>query len=201
MAKVKSEPTLDVIFDSPVRIRLLKLFLFNSDRNFDGKTIAEILNANIGLIKRHLEKLLETHFIIAKKISNRSFFRTNKNFIFYDELRELIAKSNPASKEKMLKRLKNLGGVKLALLSGIFFPPKADQPLAENSVDLLVVGDKINSAKFDRFLKELESEVGKEINCALMTTKEFNYRHNMYDRFVRDLLDFKHEKLINKLRI
>jgi len=65
----------------------------------------------------------------------------------------------------------------------------------------LIVGDKIKSSKFDRFLKELEAEVGREINCAIMTTKEFYYRHDMYDRFIRDLLDFKHEKLINKLKI
>ena len=73
--------------------------------------------------------------------------------------------------------------------------------LDNSHADLLVVGDKIKSAKFDRFLKELEAEVGREINCALMTTKEFYYRYNMYDRFVRDILDFKHEKLINKLKI
>lgn len=199
------EPTLDALFDSPIRVRLLKLFLFNPDRNFENKTIAKILNVNSGLIKKHLKKLSEARFIISKKISGKQVFKTNNNFVFYGELKGLIAKASPASKGKMLERLKNLGGIKLAVLAGIFFPPKADQPWAENldnsHADLLLVGDKINSAKFNRFLKELEAEVGKEINCALMTVKEFNYRYGMYDRFVRDILDFKHEKLINKLKV
>lgn len=190
-----SEPTLDALFDSPIRVRLLKLFLFNQERNFDVKTIAGILNIATGLITKHLKNLSETRFIILKKIDNKQIFKTNKNFVFYDELRELIAKASPASKDKMLKRLKNLGKIKLAALSGIFLN-------SDNShADLLLVGDKIKSSKFNRFLKELEAEVGKEINCALMTTEEFYYRYNMYDRFVRDILDFKHEKLINKLKI
>ena len=188
------EPTLEVLFDSPIRVRLLKLFLFSPDRNFESKTIAEILNVASGLIKKHLEKLSEMRFVIAKKVGGKQVFKINKDFIFYEELKELIAKASPASKQNLLKRLKNLSGVKLVVLSGIFFN------LNNSHADLLVVGDKIKSAKFDRFLKELEAEVGREINCALMTTKEFNYRYGMYDRFVGDILDFKHEKLINKLK-
>lgn len=189
------EPTLDALFDSPVRVRLLKLFLFNPERNFDAKTAAGILNIATGLITKHLKKLSQTRFIVSKKIDGKQIFKTNKNFIFYEELRELIAKASPASKEKMLKCLKSLGKIKLAVLAGIFLN------LDNSHADLLIVGDKIKSSKFDRFLKELEAEVGKEINCALMTSKEFYYRYNMYDRFVRDILDFKHEKLINKLKI
>lgn len=189
------EPTLDALFDSPIRVRLLKLFLFNFDKNFENKTVAKILNVAPNLVKKHLKKLSEIRFITSKKINDKQFFKINNSFIFYNELKELIAKANPASKEKMLKRLKDLGGVKLALLSGIFL--NLDNPQA----DLLVVGDKVKISKFNKFLRDLEAEIGKEINYALMTTEEFHYRYGMYDRFIRDLLDFKHEKLINKLRI
>lgn len=190
-----AEPTLDALFDSPIRVRLLKLFLFNPDKNFENKVVAKILNAAPTLIKKHLKKLSEMRFVNSKKISNKQLFNINNKFAFYNELKELIAKANPASKEKILKRLKGLGSVKLALLSGIFI--NLDNPQA----DLLVVGDKIRFSKFNNFLRDLEAEVGKEINYALMTTEEFHYRYGMYDRFIRDLLDFKHEKLINKLKI
>lgn len=190
-----AEPTLDALFDSPIRVRLLKLFLFNPNKNFENKVVAKILNAAPTLIKKHLKKLSEMRFVNSKKISNKQLFNINNKFAFYNELKELTAKANPASKEKILKRLKGLGSVKLALLSGIFI--NLDNPQA----DLLVVGDKIRFSKFNNFLRDLEAEVGKEINYALMTTEEFHYRYGMYDRFIRDLLDFKHEKLINKLKI
>lgn len=190
-----TEPTLDALFDSPIRVRLLKLFLFSSDENFENKTIAKILNVNPALVKKHLKKLLEIRFIISKKINNKQIFKINDSFAFYGELKELAAKANPVSKEKLLERLKKLGSVKLVLLSGMFLN------LDNAQADLLVVGDKIKASKFNKFLKDLEAEAGKEINYALMTVEEFRYRHGMYDRFIRDLLDFKHEKLINKLRI
>lgn len=189
------EPTLDDLFDSPIRVRLLKLFLFSSNKNFENKTIAKILGVAPDKVRKHLNKLLEIRFIISKKVNNKQIFKANSGFIFYSELKELITKANPAVKEKMLRRLKSLGSVKLVILSGIFLN------LDNSHCDLLVVGDKIKSSKFNIFLKELEAEVGKEIEYALMTVKEFYYRYNMYDRFVRDILDFKHEKLINKLRV
>jgi len=191
----KPEPTIDVIFDSPVRVRVLKLFLYNPETSFEPKTISKMLNIGSIIANKHLKGLKEIKFVDQKTIKGRHVFKTNPNFYFYDELKELVFKANPASKEKLIKRISSLGKIKLAIISGIFL--NFDNARA----DLMIVGDDIKPAKFNKFLKDLEAEVGKEINCALMTVKEFHYRYNMYDRFVRDILDFKHEKLINKLKI
>ena len=189
------EPTLDILFDSPIRTRLLKLFLYNPEENFEPKNISKKLNLKSYQTNKHLNDLVTLEFLIRKNIKDKKTFRVNQSFEFYDELKELVAKSSPASKEKMLSRLKGLGKVKLALLAGIFINSDTSR------ADILIVGDNIKPAKFNSFIKNLEAEVGKEINHALMTTKEFYYRHDMCDRFIRDLLDFKHEKLINKLKI
>ena len=186
---------MDILFDSPVRTRLLKLFLYNPEENFESKIISRKLNLKSYQTNKHLNDLVALEFLIRKNIKDKKTFKVNQGFEFYDELKELVAKASPASKEKMLSRLKGLGKVKLALLAGIFINSDTSR------ADILIVGDNIKPAKFSSFIKNLEAEVGKEINHALMTTKEFYYRHDMYDRFIRDLLDFKHEKLINKLKI
>ncbi|MBI2446671.1 MAG: hypothetical protein HYV51_02495 [Parcubacteria group bacterium] len=191
----KSAPTIDVLFDSPVRVRVLKLFLYNPETSFESQTISKILNIGSAIANKHLRGLKEVKLIDQKMIKSKKVFKTNPDFYFYNELKELILKANPASKEKLIKRISSLGKIRIAIISGIFV--NFDGARA----DLMIVGDDVKPAKFNKFLKDLEAEVGKEINCALMTVKEFNYRYNMYDRFVRDLLDFKHEKLINKLKI
>ncbi|MBU2082070.1 hypothetical protein KKH14_01435 [Patescibacteria group bacterium] len=195
MTKILSEPTLDRLFDSPARTRLLKLFLYNPEGNFESKSISKKLNLKSYQTNKHLKDLVVLKFLIRKNIKDKKTFRVNQSFEFYGELKELVAKASPASKEKMLNRIKSLGKIKLALLAGVFINSDTSR------ADLLIVGDNINLAKFNGFIKNLEAEVGKEINHALMTTKEFYYRHDMYDRFIRDFLDFKHEKLINKLKI
>ena len=86
-----------------------------------------------------------------------------------------------------------MGNVKLLVLTGVFTGDETAR------ADLLIVGDKINQRKLNNFIKEVEAEVGKEVNCVVMSAKEFNYRYDMYDRFVRDLLNGKCEILLKKI--
>lgn len=171
------------------------MFLYSPETSFNIKTIGKNLYIRRGVLNKHVKNLLETKFIISKNTGSGKVFKVNQDFIFYNKLKELVSKATPASKEKMLKRLKSLGKIKLVLVSGVFVD------LDNSQIDLLVVGDGVKLNKFNNFIGDLTAEVGKEINYALMTTKEFNYRYDMYDRFIRDLLEFKHEKLINKLKI
>lgn len=193
--KSSSESTLNALFDSPVKVRLIKLFLYNSDVSFESKILQKKLSLKSGRINKDINDLVGIKFLSYRNLKGNKTFRVNPDFSFYNELRELVIKADPASKKKMMQNLKKLGTVKLALLAGIFTNSENSQ------ADLLVVGDRIKKAKFNIFIKNLEAEIGKEISYALLTTKEFYYRHDMYDRFIHDLLDFKHEKLIDKLKI
>ena len=60
----------------------------------------------------------------------------------------------------------------------------------------MIVGDKMNKAKIEKGVKRLEAEIGVELAYAIFNTKEFIYRLNMYDKLVRDILDFPHEVLV-----
>jgi len=195
MPKTPKEPTLDTLFDSPVRARILKLFLYGFDRSFDAKKISGKLQINLRILNRELQRLSDIGFIKSRGLARKRVFTANQSFSFYEPLRALVTKTLPVSRKSMLGRILRLGKIKLVLISGIFVN-------SDNSrADLMIVGDNINQAKLNRFFRNLEAEVGKDLNYAVMTTKEFDYRFGMYDRFVRDLLEFKHEKLINKLRI
>ncbi|MDD2730564.1 MAG: hypothetical protein PHW33_00350 [Candidatus Portnoybacteria bacterium] len=197
-----SEQILEHLFDSPAKVKLLKLFLRNPSRFF---LFSEIISkAQIGsrVVKKQIKGLLSIDFLRQKKVkANRKkgikgglYFGVNPMFDFYSELSSLILKSSPTSKEKMLRRIMRLGRIKMALISGVFLN-------TENSrVDLFLVGDDISSAKLQRFLADMEAEVGKEIEYAAMNIKEFDYRFHMFDRFVRDILEKPNEKLVNRLK-
>ncbi|MDP3697264.1 MAG: hypothetical protein Q8R55_04545 [Candidatus Taylorbacteria bacterium] len=125
-------------------------------------------------------------------------YALDPDFEFFGELRNLILKSSPAEKDKMIKRISGLGRVKLAVASGIFLNKNSIDTM-DSEVDLFIVGDDINKKKLGTFLRSLEAEVGKELKFSLMEKDEFEYRRGMFDRFVRVLLEGPHEKLINKL--
>ena len=130
---------------------------------------------------------------------DRAYYTLNTEFEFFEELRNLILKSSPAEKSRMITRMSGLGKVKLAIISGIFLSDKKSIDTHDSEVDLFIVGDDIDKTKLRNFLKSLEAEVGMEIRFGLMEKEEFDYRHGMFDRFVRVLLEGPHEKLINKL--
>ena len=131
--------------------------------------------------------------------TNRSLYSLNPKFEFFGELKSLVLKSLPAEKDKMVKRILGLGKIKLAVVSGIFIAENSGSDIYDAVADLFVVGDDVNKNKLRTFLTDLETEVGKEIKFTLMDKDEFQYRHGMFDRFIRVLLEGPHEKIINKL--
>jgi len=190
-----SKEILEQLFDSPVKVRLLKLFLRNKVSSFTLQEAAKRIRSNSSACQSQIKKLESIKFINSYIKNGKKNYSVNQNFDFYNELKTLVLKSSPASREKILKRLKSLGRIKLAVLSGIFVN-------AENSrVDILIVGDNVKKNNLSSFLKDLEAEVGKEIDYVILTTEDFKYRYDMFDRFIRDVLEKPHEKLINKLKI
>lgn len=194
-----AQEILEKLFDSPVKVKLLKFFMRNPDNSFEMNEIAKKTKTSLPACRGEIKKLESIKLINGKYKKRKKSYSINPNFDFYNELRTLILKSSPASKEKILQKLKTLGRIKLVILSGIFLD-------AENSrVDMLIVADNVNNSekqrKVSQFFRDLEAEVGKEIDYVLLTTEEFKYRHNMFDRFILDVLEKPHEKLINKLKI
>ncbi len=186
---------LEQLFDSPVKVRLLKLFLRNPDQSFNLGEASKKTNTDTISCRRQISKLESIKLIDSRIKGGKKHYRINPAFDFYSELRTLVLKSSPASKQKIFKRLKSLGRIKLAILSGIFVN-------ADNTrVDFLIVGDGIKKNQLSKFLKDLEAEAGKEIDYVVMPTKDFAYRYDMFDRFIRDVLEKPHEKLINKLKV
>lgn len=143
----------------------------------------------------------------AKKIKkqrpkNVERYVLNSNFEFFSELRGLILKSSPAEKSKMISRISRLGRIRLAVISGIFLNSDWNSTDSYDSpADLFIVGDDISRRRLRAFLAALEAEVGMEIKFTLMDKDEFDYRYQMFDRFVRVLLEGPHDKIINKIGI
>jgi hypothetical protein len=51
----------------------------------------------------------------------------------------------------------------------------------------------------ERIVRSLESEMGKDIRYAVLTAPDFSYRMGMNDKLVRDVLDFPHRVLLDKI--
>lgn len=193
------EQILEKLFDSVPKARILRIFMQNPDQSFTFDMIVGKSNVKSAQARKEINKLLKVGIIFEKKASIKKVktivYTANQDFEIFQELRNLIIKSSVASKKNLLQRLKKLGRIRLAMIAGTLINNERGR------TDLLLVADDITKGKLERFLSELESEVGKQVHYTLMTKDEFTYRINMYDRFLRDILESPHEKLINRLNI
>jgi hypothetical protein len=181
------------LFDSRTRARLLKFFMLNDKQSYSVKELVNKNKLASSQISRELVRMERIRMITSKSKKGMKYYQTNTDFIFYPELKSLVVKSNTLPECRSLSRIKDLGKVRLALISGVFLNyPKG-------RADLLVVGDELSRAKMKHLLEELEAEVGKEINYSIMNSEEFKYRTDMLDKFIMDFLESPHEEIICRI--
>ncbi|HPT18391.1 MAG TPA: hypothetical protein PKZ36_03240 [Candidatus Paceibacterota bacterium] len=174
------------IFGSQSKVKIMRLFLLNPDTSFSYKEIKKRSRTSNDIANKELKALQSIGFV---KKRNKEL-RFNPSFKYTSELENLLINSDSLDKSTLLEIFKKSGKVKLIIVSGIFIKDK------DSRLDLLIVGDKIKKSKVEDGVHRLEAEIGAELTYALFDTKEFLYRVNMYDKLIRDILDFPHEVIL-----
>lgn len=188
---------LQKLFGSPARVKLLRLFLFNPRLSFTLADIAERSRIKEKVARRELDLFSNIKIIKRSRRPARSTaarFTLNTEFEYAQALQALLLNA-PAQGDTILARVRRVGALKLLVLSGVFVGEW------EGSLDLLIVGDRINERALRQRVRRLESEVGKELRYASLTTQDFFYRLNMNDHLLRDVLDYPHRIALDKLNI
>ncbi len=206
------EMILEKLFGTSARVKILRLFLLNPEDIFVFKDVSRRAKVSPEMARREISLLKSIDFIKEKdekidaviklkngKIKNRKKkvhgLKLNHLFPLLQPLRNILVTAAPVNREKLIKRLNGVGRMKLVILSGVFLQNN------EGHIDMLLAGDSIRRGALEKLLKRLESEIGKELTYAAFSTNEFLYRFGMYDHFIRDVLDYPHEKILNKLNI
>jgi hypothetical protein len=188
------------LFGSDSRVKIMRHFLMSPDHIFTKEEIWKKTRVKKDSALKEINILRRVGFLVDEKIkilpnSKKVFpgFKINNSFIYLDSLRELLLGSEILKGDDLLKKFRGIGKIKLIITAGIFINN-------ENSpADLLVVGDDIKRKSLVNIIKVIESEIGKEIKYGVLDTEDFKYRLTVYDKFVREILDFPHNKILDKL--
>ncbi len=187
------------LFGSATRVKLMRLFLFNPDTAFSLGELSRRVKAESGETRKEITRL-----IAAGVVKKRSVIRPGKKehqlgygldsrFLYLQPLKNLLVTVSLHADESLTKKFAPVGKLKLLVASGVFIREW------DTRVDLLIVGDELNMARLETVMKNLESEVGKELTYSAFETEDFEYRLGIHDRLVRDILDAPHTTLIDKL--
>ena len=189
---------------SSARVKVMRLFLRNPQESLSARDIAERVREDRSTAQKEIRLLAKIGFLApavngqaragAKvKIPSKNWM-LNSEFELLRPIRTLLLKDLPVTNTDLLRRFKLFGNrIKLVYLSGVFL----DRDDAR--ADIIIVGDGVSRSRLIKTLQAIEADLGKELNYAYFTTEEYAYRTNMYDHFLRDILDYPHETLIDRL--
>jgi hypothetical protein len=197
------------IMGTPARVKLMRLFLFHPGTGFTRDELMTKTKTQATTLRTELS-LLEKIGFITKKDVTRSIAKVTKKktttvkkrvtvylldqgFTLIEPLSVLLLESELIHVPELPTRFKSIGKLKLLVVSGVFLRHD-DRP-----IDLLIVGDKFDMPVLHKTIGILESEIGRELRYALFTTDDFLYRIKMYDKLIRDIFEFPHQKLVNQL--
>lgn len=187
---------IDALFGSKTRIKLLHLFLNNPGQSYYVREITRLVDEQINSVRRELSNMLSIGIIKSDTADNKLYYEVNQRYEHYVPLRTIFGDNIEAAPAQELNsddvqidtirtKINQLGGVKLAVLSGVFVHGSASE------IDLLIVG-KVTTTKAKTLVRSLEKKEGRELNYSLMSYDEFYYRLSIHDRFVAQLLASKH---------
>ncbi len=187
--------TLGTLFHSQARVKIMRLFLLNPEAVLTPAMVVARAGSTTGTTRKELALLARADFIKRKKIKNGKKtiegWGLHQGFEYQDALENLLFGTEFINTDDLSKRFKRAGKIKLLLLSGVFRRDPSSR------LDLLIVGDNLKRTAIDRIIRSLEAEIGKELAYAVFETPEFVYRASMYDKLIRDVIDFPHMKVIN----
>ncbi len=190
------------LFGSKTRVKLLSLFYNNPDRPFYVREITRKIDEQINSVRRELQNLLNIGIVRSVSQSNRLYYEVNSKYKFHKELQSIFqripakAKMLKQTKEEdhVLKGLQRAGNVRMAFLTGAFVRGSHQQ------IDIFIVGD-MNKSQLAKVVGDMEKEMNRELNYAAMTIEDFDYRRNLNDRFLTDILDENKMILVDRLGV
>ncbi len=199
-----SDP-LSILFGSTARVKLLRFFLFNPSREFTFDDISR----RARLVRRTARTeitALEKAGVITKRtlflpIDGKTKkmkvlgYALNKNFQELQALQTFLFETAPIDGKNLLTHLRKAGAIDFLVVAGVFVRE------FEQQLDVLLTMKKLTPAKIETAIRSLEAEIGLEIRFAMMTNSDLLYRVGMNDKLTRDLFDYKHQILVDKIGI
>jgi hypothetical protein len=187
-----------------VKTKLIRFFLFNPGSSFTLPTLQDRVQAPLGAVRKELVGL-ERGGVLRKRTAmtavgvkgNRKkrmpHWYLDPAFPYTDALHAFFTSTTELSDKHLVNKITKTGKIKLIVVTGVFVKNW------ENRIDILIVGDEVRQGSLTRAMKTIEADMGRELRVAFLTTSDFKYRIGVYDKLIRDVLDYSHKVLLDKV--
>jgi tRNA/tmRNA/rRNA uracil-C5-methylase (TrmA/RlmC/RlmD family) len=181
------------LFGTPARLKILRLFLFNEDTPFTPADAAFRAKVTLAATRKEIALLVSAGILKKKNGKGKTYYQANGSFPHYEQLLVFLRSTTSVKDINIINTFKKAGTLRAVVLSGIF------TGVLEPKVDVLIVGDRLDERSIKAAIHSIEAELGRELRYASFATPDFRYRAGVYDRLIRDVMDYPHRTIFDKI--
>ncbi len=168
---------------SRIRINILKLFIFNPEKEYYVREIERLTNEAFDPMRRELISL-ESIGLLKSRISGRQkYYSINSTHTLFQEVKSMILKTVGIG-DTLKSSLEKRDDIQIAFIYGSY---AKDTERAESDIDLFVIGD-IPSRDLQEIISGIESQTKREINPTIYSREEFQEKHKSKNNFISNVL-------------
>ncbi|MDP2642146.1 MAG: hypothetical protein Q8P21_02560 [bacterium] len=179
------------IFGGEAKVKTMRLFIFNPGSIFTSGQVAKRTKERPGKARKEINILAKAGLVKRRARG----YTLDPSYIYLPAIENFLIDATPITEKEVTRKISRAGNIKLILISGVFLHDR------DSRVDILVVGDHLKHSKLVSIMSAIEAQLGKELRYAAFETVDFQYRLGIYDKLIRDILDSRHQKILNKLGI
>ncbi len=181
------------LFGSPALVKIMRLFLFNEEEAFTTDDVSFRTKTSKDTARKELKHLVNAGVLKKRSTKSPISYMASPRFAHYEALKTFLRSATGITDARIASSLKKTGSLRLVALSGLF------TGVMESKVDLLIVGARIDEKAIAAAVRTLEADLGRELRYAAFATLDFRYRLGVYDRLLRDVFDYPHRLVLDKI--
>ena len=196
------EQSINALFGSKTRVKLLNLFFNSPDQKFYVREISRTIDEQVNSVRRELTNLESVGVVKSSTEDRKIYYQANQRFKYYLPLRVIFAgvkigdsisvDKKTSDIDKWQSELSDIQNeVELLVLFGVL----ADDP--KSNIDMLLVGDNYGH-KLSEWASKIENKEGRELNYMILSMEDFYYRYTTQDTFIKGLFKSNHKVIFDK---
>ncbi len=173
---------LSEILSSGTRAEILRLLFDGSERELHVRELQRRSGFSVRTVRDELGKLLRLDLLKRRKDSNRVYYSANRDHPLYSDLVRIVIKT-----VGLTDILRDALGDQDISVAFVFGSMASGEELATSDVDLMIIGE-LTLRKVSGLLRDVDTNVGREITPFVITDAEFRERLHSGDDFVRRVI-------------
>ena len=157
---------LDTLITSKTRKKLLLKFFLNSSSYAYLRNLEQELDESPNALRIELSKFEKANMLISEQEGNKKMYRVNTGHPLYNEIRNILLKTIGFDQiiDKVITRM---GDIDKVYITGSFA-----RGVNSNIIDLLFVGNGINTEYLFRLIEKVEKLINKRIRFLTIKPEE-----------------------------